>query len=217
MISSRVERAVGALALLVVGCQPSASPGSSGVAATTGNVADCASSNAGTGSRSTLDGAKPDGGLTVAEGEGVTWTRRGERDILEKPATARTALQRACDLSEPKGCTLLAGLLLTGIPDEIPRDEKSGVALMEKGCKLGSREGCRLLGNLYQQGSLEPGAFPQDTRRAFGIYRETCRAGDAYACASLAHCYDAGLGVERDAKLARQYRWMADELGYVGE
>jgi TPR repeat protein len=217
MIRTWLELAVRGLALFAIGCQPSASPRSSSEAATPGSMADCMSSNAGSDSRATLDGTKPDGGLTGAGVEAATWTRRGEQDMLVKPAAARTALQRACDLSEAKGCALLANLLLTGVPGAIPRDEKRGLELMEKGCTLGWREGCRLLGNLYQQGSLEPGAFPQDLRRSFSIYEQTCRAGDAYACASLAHCYDAGLGVARDAKLARQYRWMAEELGYVGE
>jgi hypothetical protein len=150
-------------------------------------------------------------------GEAAQWASRGEQALDSDPVAAARSLERACDLDDPKGCTVLGTLLLTGVSGTLARDERRGLDLTKKGCDLGSIDACRQLGNLYQQGSQEPGMFSRDLALSFAVYRQTCRAGDAYACASLAHCYEAGLGVAVDAGMARQYRWMAEELGYVAE
>lgn len=128
-----------------------------------------------------------------------------------------SAYERACALGDANGCDAWGGLLCVGAGDQVPRDEQRCMELTAKACDMGAREACRATGNLYSQGSRDGTSFPRDLERAFQIYEKTCRAGDGASCARLAYCYEDGDGVKRNPKLAKQYRWMAGELGFVGE
>jgi TPR repeat protein len=121
--------------------------------------------------------------------------------------------ERACAAGSGRGCSVLSGLYCSGAQGAIPVDYARCQALAERACAL-EPDGCFDLANLYLQG--RPG-IQQDRRRAFELFRNTCRTGHDLACKVLSDCYAQGWGVGKDAARARQYLWMAEQLGYVGD
>lgn len=54
--------------------------------------------------------------------------------------------------------------------------------------------------------------IPKDMTKAFEYSKKACDLGDCYSCSNLSQMYKKGEGVEKDAKLAEQYRRRAKEL-----
>lgn len=128
---------------------------------------------------------------------------------------AEHAYVRACDQDHAQACLAVASILCDD--RSARRDERRCFELTEKACRLGLQEGCRSVADFYQMGSTDPGIVAKDPGKAFQLYKGYCEAGDAISCDSLATCYELGLGVKRNAVLARQFHRRAEQLGYVGE
>jgi TPR repeat protein len=124
--------------------------------------------------------------------------------------------ETACDKGHSLSCADLATLLAVG-GASIGRDERRAVTLFDKSCTLGFANACFSAGNMYLQGSREPGVLPRDYKRAGDYYRRGCDAGEGVACASLADLYRKGLGLPRDSKRAKALGKRAKDLGSEGE
>ena len=76
-------------------------------------------------------------------------------------------------------------------------------------CDKNHVESCNLLSAYYIRG--KPG-IPRDMEKAFTYAEKCCNAGHIYACANISVMYKKGEGVNKDLKLAEQYKQRAKEL-----
>lgn len=121
------------------------------------------------------------------------------------PDADRALFQGACDRDIAGGCTALAWLLP---PDEDAR----AIAVMARGCALGSGESCYGLGLAHQQGR----GVPKDEGRASRLFQEACERGALEACMQSAMMLEGGRGTEANAnKAALHYAKACD--GKIGD
>lgn len=148
---------------------------------------------------------------------GPDCTSKGEQAFdAQRYIDARALFERACERNDGAGCTSLALSLIHPNDSRIPAQPERVVPAMSKACELGDFEACRLLGNGYLYGRRS-GVETADPGLAVKYFQKGCDGGEAGSCDVLASCYDDGMGVAKNKKLAKKYRKKAAELGFVGE
>lgn len=107
------------------------------------------------------------------------------------PEADRALFQAACDRDVAGGCTALAWLLPPG-------EDARAIAVMARGCTLGSGESCYGLALANQQGR----GVPKDDGRAARLFQEACERGALDACLESAPILEGGRGVPANPTLA---------------
>jgi TPR repeat protein len=96
--------------------------------------------------------------------------------VAPNPTRLAWAFERACELSDPRGCVNLGLMLLQG--REIPPNPARARTLHEKACELGEAKACGRLGVLYRRGV----GGPPDEEAAQRAFKTACEGGDAASC-----------------------------------
>lgn len=111
-------------------------------------------------------------------------------------AKARAYYQRACDGNYAAGCNNYGRMLYAG--EGGPKDEKSAVTILEKGCKLGNKNSCRAAENsdeikVYRLArSRSESSWPEAYRRCVAKEREVVISA-AEHCRQNLKCGDMGV------------------------
>ena len=113
--------------------------------------------------------------------------------------------ERACQLGDPRGCTLFAGVLSLG--EDMPPDPDRAQRYVERGCALGSSDACYLA-------SMHWG--PQEAEKAIPWLERACNIGHADGCGQLGAHYQIGMGIELDDARAQALYVESCRLGAVG-
>ena len=108
------------------------------------------------------------------------------------PTAPPDALMDSCDHGVLKSCAALGERYLKG--ENVARDPRRGVALLERACDGGDVGGCLMLGVALQNGL----GVARDSKRAAALFDRACQAGFVPGCDNLGILYDLGLGVVRD-------------------
>lgn len=116
-------------------------------------------------------------------------------------------ISRGCDGGDPKSCTHLGVVKLSGTV--LPADPPGAALLFEASCTAGSGEACHYLGMQYLLGM---GVTPNpDLARAHNL--TACQRHVAAGCGALAGMIEAGLSFSTDMELAATMRGRACEWG----
>ena len=119
-----------------------------------------------------------------------TWYPEVARDdwhafSIELVKRAAKGYQAACDGGDLISCTELAQAMWSAeswqIQEWFPNNLGKAAKLVEKSCKAGDPEGCRLLGGMYEDGE----GVPQSDAKAKSFYGKACKAGNPDACDNL--------------------------------
>jgi TPR repeat protein len=131
--------------------------------------------------------------------------------------------ERACEAGVVDACGGLALHLVTG--RGVERDEKRGLALLQRACDDTSdyaRDSngtpkraffCWRLGGVWHRGFT--GGAGVDLARADALYERACDLGQAEACWAAGNAYADGHGVKVDKERARTFYTKACKAGYT--
>jgi hypothetical protein len=96
-----------------------------------------------------------------------------------EPTSIDAALETACTKElEADACVNLGKRRVFGTGGAA-KNPATGMSLVEKGCLLGSAQGCSFVGNSLQKGSF---GAPKDEKRALIFFAKGCDGGDMLAC-----------------------------------
>ncbi|CAG9854446.1 unnamed protein product [Phyllotreta striolata] len=135
--------------------------------------------------------------------------------------------EKGCNLDEPDSC-LNQGLLLVTKNDkpEVKQDVQKGMRILEKACKYENANACYYLSGMYivgikkdnlpgsltDKGNSDDYQVAKDMTRAFEFALKGCNLGNMYSCANLSQMYAKGEGVEKNQKLADEYKSKALDM-----
>ena len=122
--------------------------------------------------------------------------------MLESGAEPRASLETApnvynfaCSVFKSEyACMRLAEMYIF-----LANQPSRAVGLLELACSQSNMRACVDLGQLYESGS---GGVPKQHDHALALYKRACFVDPASGCSGLAHAYEIGMGVGRDAPKA---------------
>src|SRR3954469_8022075 len=117
-------------------------------------------------------------------------------------------LQQAAAKGNPKAQAQLGEMMLRG--DGLPKDEKQGVALIEKAARAGNSAAAFRIGMLLANGDA---GVAKDQGRALDSFRAAAAGGEAEAFFNIGAAYGSARGVKRDYGEALGWLIMAKERG----
>lgn len=128
---------------------------------------------------------------------------------LAYASAAETELESACSRSNRDGfsCYQLADQYRYGIG--VPRDLKTGLEYLTKGCEKGHSESCLHAGYAYNRGE---GTEP-DIAKGFALHQRACALRNDQACREAGLRLSLGLGVPIDSMEGDVYLFRACRLG----
>ncbi|XP_037092236.1 cytochrome c oxidase assembly factor 7 homolog [Pollicipes pollicipes] len=118
---------------------------------------------------------------------------------------------RGCDGGEMQSC-LNAGLMhLSGATSNgQQKNLPQAMQMIEKSCSGDNPTGCYYLSGLYITGVK--GHHEKDMQVAFKHALKACELGNMYACSNVSQMYRKGDGIDKDEKLAADFRHRAAEM-----
>ena len=121
----------------------------------------------------------------------------GLQGVKVDAAQAFTFFLKACNGGHATGCGNLANQYYNGLG--VTEDRARAVQFYQRACDLGSVPGCVDLGVIYRDAK---GVKVKNPTYAAQLFQRACDLSAA-ACASIASMYELGMGVAKDAALAK--------------
>lgn len=150
--------------------------------------------------------ASGDAGACLVVGRAFSEARAGRDDVR-----ALTALRKACEANEPRGCTKAGVLLARG--RGAPKDNAAAATLYQRGCDGADLDGCANLARAHANGL----GVARDPATAIAIASRACDAGGMLACSMLGLHYANGQGVAPDpARAAMLFKRACDGGAAIG-
>lgn len=123
-------------------------------------------------------------------------------------------MKKGCELGDGGSC-LYTGLLVMSSDDiGVEKSQQvfqEGLDMMKKAChEMKEYKACSELGKFYVNGVGN--LIEKDEKYAVKLFNTSCEEGDSSACFTLAQMYNRGVGVEKSAKMAYQFRKKAAEI-----
>ena len=143
--------------------------------------------------------------LNVATADPVTDC--GTRMQGMQYGAAFTFCEKACNLNEGLGCTLLGALYYHG--QGVTQDYQQAKIYYEKACNLNFGTGCFGLGEFYYNGQ----GVKQDYQQAKTYFDKACNLNSGLGCRKLGVIYKKGQGVRQNYQTAKEYYGKACDLG----
>jgi uncharacterized protein len=131
----------------------------------------------------------------------VRWLADGDnvREVADgTEVRARLDAEHECLMGDGEVC-FKDGVAYSHGSTAFPVDPVRSTASYARGCALGQRDACNILGDALEYGS----GIARDITRAVATYERGCRLGMALACANFGYLLENGLGVARDTARAR--------------
>ncbi|XP_072393220.1 cytochrome c oxidase assembly factor 7 homolog [Diabrotica undecimpunctata] len=157
-----------------------------------------------------------------------TYSLLGKGSKISNFKLAYDYFEKGCNLAEPDSCLNQGLLLITkNEKSEIKQDILKGMKLLEKSCNHENGNACYYLSGMYIVGvkkdnvvgtlnqkdyNSEDYQVQKNMKKAFEFAVKGCNLGNMYSCANLGQMYAKGEGVEKNEKLASEYKTKAAEL-----
>ena len=104
----------------------------------------------------------------------------------------------ACDLNDPNSCYFIGNYFLN---DKNATNDKLGLNLYKKSCKLGHAKGCYETGMKYYSEIVER----KDYINVNKYLKKSCEGNFSFACFNLGVMYEKGLGIDKNLTNAKMY------------
>ncbi|MEJ2609340.1 MAG: tetratricopeptide repeat protein [Candidatus Thiodiazotropha sp.] len=108
----------------------------------------------------------------------------------------------ACHRGDKVSCEDLADAYDTG--DGVPHDQAKALEYYNKACQMDSAYGCRWYG-IYIDPDFEEYKVEKNQQACAAAYKKGCDLDDASSCNNIGVIHRDGIGVEKNALLAKQY------------
>ncbi|MFT3707715.1 MAG: tetratricopeptide repeat protein [Archangium sp.] len=135
----------------------------------------------------------------------------GTGGVARDAVASQAAYVKGCDAGSGRSCNVASANLLAG--NTLPKDDATGVALMEKACTLKHLPACTYFASFYDDGKY---GVKKDPAKAAVLRTTACDAGGPEACFQLGQIYDEGVGVEVDKAKAHALYMKACGLKWGG-
>lgn len=106
----------------------------------------------------------------------------------KKPSSNFEKTKKSCESGNNQECLNLGMMYALG--EEVPRDSKKFVLVLDKACSGGLSEACGLLASVYAQGGKGDFAdISKNNKKAYFYFKKTCATGGPKMCFIIATSY----------------------------
>jgi TPR repeat protein len=105
----------------------------------------------------------------------------------KKPSSNFEKTKKSCESGNNQECLNLGMMYALG--EEVPRDSKKFVLVLDKACSEGLTEACLLLASVYVQGGKGDFSISKDNKKGYLYFKKACSSGGPKICFIIASSY----------------------------